>query len=177
MTEEQPAAVDAVPAKPRDTGYRSNQLPADVSMVQIKRRYAAIRVRPSGIALRTEANGGWTPLGVREVTKARRPWVLKLLLDDGSTSYLRPFLPGEAGLPDSGGRVGGIGSTEPLDNDPLSAVIAILAIVFYVLAAPFFIHANWKRTKIASRLRTEIQTVAPHDHPDRADQDRRRAGK
>jgi hypothetical protein len=121
VTEEQPAAVDAVPAKPRDTGYRSNQLPADVSMVQIKRRYAAIRVRPSGIALRTEANGGWAPLGVREVTKARRPWVLKLLLDDGSTSYLRPFLPGEAGLPDCGGRVGGIGSTEPVGPRPALA--------------------------------------------------------
>ncbi|MET0967321.1 MAG: hypothetical protein ABWZ02_13035 [Nakamurella sp.] len=159
MTEEHPVAVDAESATPRHTGYRSNQLPAGVTMVQIKRRYAAIRIRPSGIALRTQAGAGWAPVAVRDVTKARRPWVLKLQLDDGSIRYVRPFLPGEAGLPDCGGRVGGIGSSEPLDNDPISAVIAILAIVFYVLAAPFFIHATWKRAKIARRLRTEIQSV------------------
>jgi len=165
MADEHPVAVDAESAKPRDTGYRSHQLPAGVTMVQIKRRYAAIRIRPSGIALRTKANASWAPFGVREATKARRPWVLKLQLDDGSIRYLRPFLPGEAGLPDCGGRVRGIGSSEPLDNDPISAVIAILAVVFYVLAAPFFIHATWKRTKVAKRLHTEIQSAIQLDSP------------
>jgi hypothetical protein len=159
MTDEQPAA--AAPAKPRSTGYRSNQLPAGVTMVQIKRRFAAVRIRPSGIALRTETDAGWEPLIVRAAAKARRPWVLKLQLGNGSTCYLRPFLPGEAGLPDCGGRVGGIGSSAPLDNDPISAVIAIFTIVFYVLAAPFYIHANWKRTKAAKRLLSELQSALP----------------
>jgi hypothetical protein len=159
MTDEQPTAVDAASAKPRDTGYRSNQLPAGVTMVQIKRRYAAIRVRPSGFALRTEAAADWTPLAVRVVRRAHRPWVLKVLRDDGSSTFVRPLLPGEAGLPDCGGRVGGIGRSEPLGDDPVSAVIAIFAIVFYVLAAPFFLYANWKRTLAAKRLRTELQSV------------------
>ena len=160
MTEDQPAAVDAAPT--RGTGYRTNQLPAGVTMVQIKRRYAAIRVRPSGIGLRTEARAGWAPLVIREVSTARRPWVLKVLLHDGSTSYLRPFLPGEAGLPDCGGRVGGIGGSAPLGDDPISAIIAIFAIVFYVLAAPFFVHATWKRIQVARRLLTELRSSLPH---------------
>jgi hypothetical protein len=43
-----------------------------------------------------------------------------------------------------------------MGDDPLSAVIAILAIVFYVLATPFFVVANWKRAKAATRLRREV---------------------
>jgi len=162
MTDNRPAAVDATSAKPRDTGYRSNQLPAGVTMVQIKRRYAAIRIRSAGIGLRTEAGGKWAPLAVREVIRARRPWVLKVVLDDGTTTYLRPFLPGEAGLPDCGARVGGIGSSEPLDNDPISAVIAIF---LYVLALLFFVHANWNRTKIARRPETELGATLRPDRP------------
>jgi hypothetical protein len=162
MDEKRPAAVDAGAAKTRGTGYRGNQLPAGVTMVQIKRRYAAIRVRPSGVGLRDKAGAGWAPLVIREVSKARRPWVLKVQLQDGSTCYLRPFLPGEAGLPDCGGRVGGVGSSEPLGDDPISAVIAIFAIVFYVLAAPFFVHATWKRTKAAGLLLADLRTALPH---------------
>jgi hypothetical protein len=140
-----------------DHSYRSNQLPAGVTMVQIKRRFAAIRVRPGGnITLRTEPDGSWAPLTIGAVTRARRPWVLRLELADGTPMYLRPFLPGEAGLPDCGARVGGIGDTEALGNDPVSAVIAVIAIVFYVLASPFFIAANWRRSKVAGRLRREL---------------------
>ncbi|MET0866339.1 MAG: hypothetical protein ABWZ98_18550 [Nakamurella sp.] len=161
MTDERPAAVDAVPASPRDTGYRSNQLPAGVTMVQIKRRYAAIRIRPSGIGLRTEAGGGWASWTIASVARARRPWVLKVELSDGSRVFVRPFMAGEAGLPDCGGRVGGIGSSEPLGDDPISAVIAIFAIVFYVLAAPFFVYSNWKRSKAAGRLQAALRATVP----------------
>jgi hypothetical protein len=125
-------------------------------MVQIKRRFAAVRVRSSSVALRTGTDDGWQLLDVRQVTRARRPWVVRVELADGSATYLRPFLPGEAGLPDCGARVGGVGDSETLGNDPVSAVIALIAIPFYVLASPFFVAANWRRTRVATRLRQEL---------------------
>jgi hypothetical protein len=86
-------------AKPRETGYRRNQLPAGLTMLHIELRFAAVRVRPGrDVALRTEPDGPWTPLKIGQVVKARRPWVLRLDLADGSRMYLRPSLPGEAGL-------------------------------------------------------------------------------
>ena len=162
MSDQDPSqAVDAGVSRPapRDTGYRTNQLPAGVTMVQIKRRFAAVRIRPADITLRSENGGPWVPISVDRVAKAKRPWVLRLQLTDGTTVYLRPFLPGEAGLPDCGARVGGIGASAPLGNDPISAVIAIFAIVFYVLAAPFVVVANWKRTTAAKRLRQDFQSA------------------
>ena len=140
----------------RDTGYRKNQLPAGVTMVQVKRRFAAIRIRPGAVTV----DGPWTPITIDRVSKATRPWVLRLSMDDGTTIPLRPFLPGEAGLPDCGSRVGGIGDSAPLGNDPVSAVISILAILFYVLAAPFFVVANWRRTKVAQRLRQDLDVAS-----------------
>jgi hypothetical protein len=35
-------------------------------------------------------------------------------------------------------------------------VIAVLGIAFYLLASPFFIVANWRRTGVAARLRGEL---------------------
>jgi len=144
----------------RDTGYRQNQLPAGVTMVQVKRRFAAVRIRPGAVTLRHEHDGPWVPITIERVSKAKRPWVLRLSMDDGTTIHLRPFLPGEAGLPDCGSRVGGIGDSAPLGNDPVSAVISILAILFYVLAAPFFVVANWRRTKVAQRLRQDLDVAS-----------------
>ena len=140
----------------RDTGYRKNQLPAGVTMVQVRRRFAAVRIRPGTITFRDELDGPWIPITIGRVTKAKRPWVVRLSLDDGMIMHLRPFLPGEAGLPDCGSRVGGIGDSAPVGNDPVSAVISIFAILFYVLAAPFFVVANWKRTKAAKGLRQDL---------------------
>ena len=128
-------------------------------MVQVKRRFAALRIR-SVAALRTAPDGAWEPLEIRTAARARRPWVVRVDLVDGSVLHLRPFLPGEAGLPDCGYRVGGIGDSEPLGNDPLSAVIAVVAIAFYVLASPFFIASAVRRTKAAKRLLAELKNVA-----------------
>ncbi len=126
-------------------------------MVQIDRRFCALRARDGRPAeLRRTADGGWEPLPVGWVGRGWRPWVLLLRLADGSTMTVRPFLPGEAGLPDCGARVGGIGDSPQLGNDPVSAIVAVVAIVFYVLASPFFIGANIKRARVARTLRDQL---------------------
>ena len=141
----------------RDVGYRRNMWPAGVSMVQIDRRFAALRVRPSGpIVIRRIKDGPWESLPVVAVGRAWRPWVLTVALADGDTLKVRPFRPGEAGLPDCGDRVGGIGDSEQLGNDPVSAVVAVFAIAFYVLASPFFVVANVKRARVARALRAQL---------------------
>jgi len=157
--EEVPEAMDDRPPA-RDRSYRRNQLPAGVTMVQIKRRFAAIRVRAGGaVGLRTAADGPWSALSITGVSRAKRPWVLRLQLADGSRLHVRPFLPGEAGLPDVGSRVGGMGDSAPLGDDPVSAVIAILAIAFYVLASPFFAWSAVKRTRAAKRLLLQLDST------------------
>lgn len=143
----------------RDLGYRRNQWPAGVAMVQIDRRFAALRVRDGRpVELRREKDGPWEPLSIESVGRAWRPWVLVLALADGGTLKVRPFRPGEAGLPDCGDRVGGIGDSQPLGNDPVSAVVAFFAIIFYVLAAPFFVVANTKRARLARALQERLDT-------------------
>lgn len=123
-------------------------------MVQIERRFCALRVRDGRpLGLRRERDGEWDALPLAAVGRAWRPWVLRLTLVDGAVLKVRPFLPGEAGLPDCGDRVGGIGDSEQLGNDPVSAVVALFAIVFYVLASPFFVVANTKRARAARELR------------------------
>jgi hypothetical protein len=145
----------------RDVGYRRNTWPAGVSMVQIDRRFAALRVRPSRpIDIRRTKDGPWEPLPVVSVGRAWRPWVLTVALVDGDTLKVRPFRPGEAGLPDCGDRVGGIGDSQQLGNDPVSAVVAVFAIVFYVLASPFFVVANVKRAQVARALRAQLAANA-----------------
>lgn len=144
----------------RDLGYRRNQWPAGVTMVQIERRFCALRVRDRRpVELRRQKDGDWTALALCAVGRAWRPWVLRLTLADGSLMKVRPLRPGEAGLPDCGDRVGGIGDSEQLGNDPVSAVVAVVAIVFYVLASPFFIAANIKRAKVARELRARLGSV------------------
>lgn len=145
----------------RDLGYRRNQWPAGVTMVQIGRRFNALRVRDGRpVELRREKDGPWAPLAVVAVGRAVRPWVLTLALADGTTLKVRPFRPGEAGLPDCGARVGGIGDTEQLGNDPVSAIVALVAIAFYMLASPFFIAANVKRARVARELREQLDPRA-----------------
>jgi len=141
----------------RDLAYRRNQWPAGVAMVQIDRRFAALRVRSGpSVQWRRTRDGPWEPLPVVSVGRAWRPWVLTLGLADGDTLKIRPFRPGEAGLPDCGDRVGGIGDSQQLGNDPVSAVVAAFAIVFYVLASPFFVVANVKRARVARALRVQL---------------------
>lgn len=126
-------------------------------MVQIDRRFAALRVRSGHpVELRRVKDGPWEPQPVTSVGRAGRPWVLTVALSDGRRLKIRPFRPGEAGLPDCGDRVGGIGDSQPLGNDPVSAVVAVLAIAFYVLASPFFLVANIKRARVARDLRDQL---------------------
>lgn len=155
MATDQPPPFPAGPP-PKDTSYRQHQLPAGVTMVQLDRRFAALRIR-SAVSLRHAPNGDWAPIQVKAVARARRPWVVRVELADGRVLHLRPFLPGEAGLRDCGYRVGGIGDSAPLGDDPLSAVIAVFSILFYVLASPFFVAANWRRSKVAARLINELR--------------------
>jgi hypothetical protein len=82
--------------------------------------------------------------------------VIKIQLVDGSHLYLRPCLPGEAAITECGRSIGGIADTEKLGDDPVSGVIAVLGIAFYVLASPFFLVSNWGRTRMAARLRGEL---------------------
>jgi hypothetical protein len=141
----------------RDLGYRRNQWPAGVTMVQIDRRFAALRVRDGRpVELRRVKDGPWEPLAIESMNRARLPWVLTLRLTDGTTLTVRPFRPGEAALLDCGDRVGGIGDSEQLGNDPVSAVIAVVAIAFYTLAAPLFLVANTKRAGVARALRARL---------------------
>jgi hypothetical protein len=142
----------------RDLSYRRNQWPAGVTMVQIDRRFAALRVRDGRpVELRRDKDGEWSPVPVVSVDRAWRPWVLRLRTADGCSLKVRPFRPGEAGLADCGRRVGGIGDSGQLGNDPVSAVVAVFAIAFYVLASPFFLVANTRRARAAGRLRRGLQ--------------------
>ena len=126
-------------------------------MVHLKYRIAALRIRAGGaIALRTDRDGPWDPVQVVSARRAVRPWVIKIELVDGSHLYLRPCLPGEAAITEFGRDIGGIPDTETLGDDPVSGVIAVLGIAFYLLASPFFIVANWRRTGVAARLRGEL---------------------
>jgi hypothetical protein len=148
----------------RDLSYRRHQWPAGVTMVQIDRRFRALRVRPGRpIELRRAKDGDWEPLDVTSVGRARRPWVLRLALADGSRPTVRPFLPGEAGLPDCGARVGGIGDSQQLGNDVVSAVVAVVAIVFYVLASPFFLAATIRRASAARDLQAQLAAAISSD--------------
>lgn len=145
----------------RDVAYRRNQWPAGVAMVQIDRRFAALRVRSgSSVQWRRVKDGPWEPLPLVSVGRAWRPWVLTLELADGATVRVRPFRPGEAGLPDCGDRVGGIGDSQQLGNDPVSAVVAVVAIAFYLLASPFFLAANIQRARVARALRARLEPSA-----------------
>jgi len=125
-------------------------------MVHLKYRIAALRIRNGATALRTDRDGPWDPVRVVSVGRALRPWVIKIKLVDGSHLYLRPCLPGEAAITECGRRIGGIADTQKLGDDPVSGVIAILGIAFYVLASPFFLVSNWRRTGLATRLRGEL---------------------
>ena len=53
------------------------------------------------------------------------------------------------------------GHSAPLGNDPVSAIIAVAAIAFYLLAAPLFVVAYVRRSKVAGRLVRAL-------HPDAA---------
>ena len=145
---------------PREGSHnRLNRLPAGVTMVHLKYRIAALRIRTGGaIALRTDRDGPWDPVRVVSVGRALRPWVIKIELVDGSHLYLRPCLPGEAAITECGGSIGGIADTEKLGEDPVSGVIAVFGIAFYALASPFFLVSNWRRARarVATRLRGEL---------------------
>jgi len=144
----------------RDLGYRRQQWPAGVTMVQIERRFSALRIRDGRpVEFRRTKDGDWESLPLAAVGRAWRPWVLRLALSDGAELKVRPFLPGEAGVRDCGDRVGGIGDSEQLGNDPVSAVVALFAIVFYLLASPFFVAANIKRAKAARELREAMESA------------------
>jgi len=144
----------------RDLVYRRNRWPAGVTMVQIDRRFAALRVRDARPAqIRRTRDGNWESLSIVSVGSARRPWVLVIVLADGTRLKVRPFISGEAGLPDCGARVGGVGDSRQLGNDPVSAVVAAVAICFYVLVSPFFIVANARRAKAARELRTRLESA------------------
>ncbi len=141
----------------QESHNRSNQLPAGVTMVHLKYRIAALRIRPDGtVALRTDRDGPWDPVRAVSAGRAVRPWVIKMELVDGSHLYLRPCLPGEAAITECGRSIGGIADSEKLGDDPVSGVIAVLGIAFYLLASPFFIAANWRRARLAARLRRAI---------------------
>ena len=149
--------TDPNPSTQQESHNRRNQLPAGVTMVHLKYRVAALRIRAGGvIALRTDRDGPWDPVRVVSVGRALRPWVIKIQLVDASHLYLRPCLPGEAAITECGRGIGGIADTEKLGDDPVSGVIAVLGIAFYVLASPFFIVSNWRRTRMAARLRGEL---------------------
>ena len=123
----------------------------------LKYRIATLRIRAGGaIAMRTDRDGPWDPVRIVFARRAVRPWVIKIELVDGSHLYLRPCLPGEAAITEFGRDIGGIPDTEKLGDDPVSGVIAVLGIAFYLLASPFFIVANWRRTGVAARLRGEL---------------------
>ncbi len=149
--------TDPNPSTQQESHNRRNQLPAGVTVVHLKYRVAALRIRAGGaIALRTDRDGPWDPVRVVSVGRALRPWVIKIQLVDGSHLYLRPCLPGEAAITECGRSIGGIADTEKLGDDPVSGVIAVLGIAFYVLASPFFLVSNWRRTRMAARLRGEL---------------------
>ena len=58
----------------RDLGYRRRQWPAGVSMVQLDRRFAALRLGPGRpVELRRVKDGPWEPLSVVSVGRAWRP--------------------------------------------------------------------------------------------------------
>ena len=149
--------TDTNPSTQQESHNRRNQLLAGVTMVHLKYRVAALRIRAGGaIALRTDRDGPWDPVRVVSVGRALRPWVIKIQLVDGSHLYLRPCLPGEAAITECGRSIGGIADTEKLGDDPVSGVIVVVGIAFYVLASPFFLVSNWRRTRMAARLRGEL---------------------
>jgi hypothetical protein len=165
-----------------------NQLPAGVTMVTIKGKYAAIRVRPGRgadpVALRTEPDGGFEPLWITGVRRAKRPWCVRIESADAgavptalpakggepskgalTSLVLRPCLPSEADIRKVGKPAAGIGNTSKLGEDPISAIIAVFAILFYVLASPFFAAAAWSRTKVARSLQGELEAASRRPSP------------
>ena len=111
--------TDRIPASQRESHNRRNQLPAGVTMMHLKYRIAALRIRTGGaIALRTDRHGPWDPVQIVSVGRSLRPWVIKIGLVDGTHLYLRPCLPGEAAITECGRSIGGLADTAKLGDDP-----------------------------------------------------------
>lgn len=151
----------------RDLSYRRNQWPAGVTLVALDDRYAAIRVRPSGVGLRRKPGGGeWEAIVVTGAKRGLRPWVLTVSRADGPDLVVRPFRPGEAGMPDVGRRVGrsdpddDAGAADLGDN-PVTAVLSFLYILAAVVVFPIGIASLVKSSRAARALRDQLRAAVP----------------
>lgn len=152
----------------RDLSYRRNQWPAGVTLVELDDRYAALRIRPSGVGLRRKPGGGeWEPVAVTGVRRAAlRRWVVTISRADGPDLVVRPFRPGEAGMPDVGRRVGrSDGDADPetpdLGDNPVAAVLSFLYILAAVVVFPIGIAGLVRRSRAARALQDQLQASMP----------------
>lgn len=157
----------------RDLSYRRNQWPAGVTLVELDDRYAALRIRSSGVGLRRKPGGGeWEPIAVTGVERARRPWVLRISRADAPDLVVRPFRPGEAGMPDVGRRVGRTddddGGSPDLGDNPVDAVLAFLWVLAAVIVFPIGIASLAKSTRAAGALRADLRAAMAPARPAQA---------
>lgn len=150
----------------RDLGYRRNQWPAGVTLVDLDGRYAAIRIRPSGVGLRRKPGGGdWDVLDVTGARRARRPWVVRISRADGPDLLVKPFRPGAAGMPDIGRRVGRSSGDDDagaadLGDNPVTAVLSFLYVLAAIVVFPIAITALVKDSRAARALRDALRAAA-----------------
>lgn len=158
----------------RDLSYRRNQWPAGVTLVALDGRYAAIRIRPSGVGLRRKPGGGdWEPIVVTGARRARRPWAVRITRADGADLIVKPFRPGGAGMPDIGRKVGRSAGSEDagapdLGDGPLDAVFAFLWIGAAIVVFPITVAGLIRDSRAAKRLRDDLRgatdLVGPAGH-------------
>ena len=137
---------------------RTQPLPPGVFLGRMTNRVTALRITAGQLALQIERDGPWQPVEV--ATAGRGGWLwtrAKLTLADGSRRRVCVYHPGERGLAEVGQRDTG-GGFDPggLGNDPISAVIALVMLVLYVIALPFLTVSLVRHGRAAGRLLREL---------------------
>lgn len=134
---------------------RKDPLPQGVTLVRLGGRVAAVRVLGRA-ELQTERDGEWRPLRPSEARRGRiRP--ARVVATDAELGKLsmRCYLPGEQGIADVGQRDSS--AVGDLGNDPISAVIATVILIGFVLASPYFAVRYARRCSQARGLAEQLR--------------------
>lgn len=142
---------------------RELPLPPGVTMVKLKKQVTGLRVDPAGLAILSVPDGSWQQLA--RPVKVKRGKLMRsrvrIKLDDGSNVAVRPYLPKEKGLVDTGQRDSlyrGGGSSG--SDDWLAAIFVLVIIVIVILPALYLsireVSGLSPRCKVAATLKDQI---------------------